>query len=97
LRTRLGKVPTNSELRVEHNRDPSFPDAKSFNRVCSRQKLVGKSELLGIVIAYCAERPEHAGVVALCEAEYKPRRQRTSGRERQRGQRLCLPGSRSPR
>jgi hypothetical protein len=69
---RLGKVPTQSELRVEHNRDPSFPDAKSFNRVGGGKSRVGKNEVLGIVIAYCAERPEYADVLALCEAEYQP-------------------------
>jgi hypothetical protein len=69
---RLGKVPTHSELRVEHNRDPNFPDAKSFNRVGGRRKHVGKNELLGFVIAHCAERPEYADVLAVCEAEHKP-------------------------
>lgn len=63
---RLGKVPTFNELRVERNRDPSFPERRTFTR------MGGKNGLLARVIAYCAERPEYADVIVLCEAEYRP-------------------------
>jgi hypothetical protein len=63
---RLGKIPTFNELRVERNNDPTLPDRRTLTR------MGGKNELLARVIAYCAERPDYADVLALCEAEYKP-------------------------
>lgn len=62
---RLGTVPTFAEMRVERQRDPTFPDRKTFTRAG------GKNEFLGKVIDYGRSKAEFADIVAVCEAAYQ--------------------------
>jgi len=50
LVARLGHVPTNAELRLERQRDSSFPNAKAYERFGSKAGLIDRA------VAYCIER-----------------------------------------
>jgi hypothetical protein len=58
---RLGHPPTNGERHVRHVADPTFPDAKVFDRW-------PRAERLSRLTAYCEERPGWADVVAILQA-----------------------------
>jgi hypothetical protein len=56
---RLRHVPTNAELRLERERDPSFPNAKAYERFGSKAGLVDRA------VVYCIERGTHAQTLAI--------------------------------
>lgn len=70
----LGKLPTTAELRVQRSHHPDFPAPNTFARLGS------VAERVGLVLAYCGDKPEYADVVALCAAVSQPAE--TSGEER---------------
>lgn len=68
LALELGKLPSNSDLRLRAGQDPGFPNDKTFYRA-----LGNKDEQVARLAAYCTDHPEFEPVVAFCEA-YRPRR-----------------------
>lgn len=47
---KLGHIPTNAELRLERERDPTFPNAKVFQRLGSKAALIDRA------LTHCNER-----------------------------------------
>jgi hypothetical protein len=58
----LGRIPTNAEVRLRREADPSFPSRNVFARFGKKDELVTR------VAGYCAGRPEFAAVVEICLA-----------------------------
>lgn len=61
LTRKLGKFPTNSEIRVEKGNDPDFPDKKVFLRLGTKAQFATK------VVEYCKTKSGCEDVVGLCE------------------------------
>jgi Meiotically up-regulated gene 113 len=61
LTRELGKYPTSNERRTKALNDPTFPSFKVFDRLGNRAQFISK------LAAYCADKPEHADMVALLE------------------------------
>lgn len=59
LVARLGHVPTNADLRLERQRDSSFPNAKGYERFGSKAGLIDRA------VAYCIERGTHDATHAI--------------------------------
>lgn len=55
----LGHVPTNAELRLQRERDPTFPNAKVFQRFGSKAALIDRAR------AHCAERSTHGEALTI--------------------------------
>jgi hypothetical protein len=55
----LGHVPTNVELRLERERNPTFPNAKVFQRFGSKAALIDRA------LVHCTERESHADALAI--------------------------------
>ena len=62
----LGRLPSANDLRLKDRNDPSYPNAKVFER------LGMKSELVQKVLDYCRRHGEYADVIPFCE-RYVPR------------------------
>lgn len=58
----LGHVPTNAELRLERGRDPSFPNAKAYQRFGSKGNLIDRAR------AYCIDRGAHVDALEILSA-----------------------------
>ncbi len=58
----LGKFPTRAEMRLKRRADPSFPDAKTFERFGAR------SELAASVQRYCEKHDGFSDVIDACMA-----------------------------
>lgn len=56
-----GRLPTSREVRTKRHTDPAFPAATVYQR---RWK---HAALIQAVLAYCAEKPDHADIVAMVE------------------------------
>jgi hypothetical protein len=56
-----GKIPTASELRLKHHREPSFPTQKTFDRFGS------KADFIIRLIEHCNRRKGYEDVLPLCE------------------------------
>jgi hypothetical protein len=59
LTRELGKYPTDRDRRVKAHSDSSFPSHKVIERLGSRAQFISK------LAAYCADKPEHADMVAI--------------------------------
>jgi hypothetical protein len=68
LTARLGRLPTDRDLRLADSQDSAFPSSKVFAR------LGNKSELMRQVRDYCEQVGRHAHVIELCDAYVAPRR-----------------------
>ena len=66
LTRKLGHTPTGREMKVERTLNRSFPSHSVYSRLGT------KNEVLGKVLDYCRERPEHADVIAILAAAYVP-------------------------
>jgi Meiotically up-regulated gene 113 len=62
LMRELGKYPTARERRTKSLNDVSHPDSKVFERLGNKAQFISK------LAAYCADKPEHADMVALLES-----------------------------
>jgi hypothetical protein len=62
----LGRVPTFGEMKLKHRADPTFPNAKVFQRFGTKRDLVSK------LAAYCRTRGDLGDVLALCEPTASP-------------------------
>lgn len=56
----LGRIPSNSDVRLKRARTPTFPNDKTFAR------FGGKSNLVARVAEFCADRPEYVAVQEMC-------------------------------
>ncbi len=61
LTRELGTYPTDRDRRVKAHNDPGFPSHRVFDRLGNRAQFISK------LAAYCADRPEHADIVAILE------------------------------
>ncbi len=59
LTRELGKYPTDRDRRVKAHSDSTFPSHKVIERLGSRAQFISK------LAAYCADKPEHADMVAI--------------------------------
>jgi hypothetical protein len=66
LAIKLGKAPTYREIQVEHHRDKSFPDKKTFSRLGTRR------ELAGAAVKYCADHEIDGDVVQMFSSLLSP-------------------------
>lgn len=65
LTRKLGHVPTAAEMRLERSSsDPSFPNAKVYDRLGSKNDRIGKA------LSYCRERSGYEDVATILEAAY---------------------------
>jgi hypothetical protein len=62
----LGRLPTDGDLRLKANNDPSFPSDRPFRRFGTKGQLVRE------VAEFCRERGDYDDVVQIC-AGYLPR------------------------
>jgi hypothetical protein len=60
LARKLGRLPVNSELRIQKRLDPAFPNDGVFARFGSKQELIRK------VADYCIANPGNDDVAAIC-------------------------------
>lgn len=60
---RLGRIPTNAELRVLRGRDPTFPSRGVFARIGPTRAALARR-----LVEYCRDRPDDADVLAFAEA-----------------------------
>jgi hypothetical protein len=61
----LGRLPTDSELRVKATQNPGFPNTKTFGKFGTKSRLVARLK------AYCQEHAELGNVLTMCE-KYAP-------------------------
>lgn len=61
LTRELGTYPTDRDRRVKAHSDHGFPSHRVFDRLGNRAQFISK------LAAYCADKPEHADMVALLE------------------------------
>lgn len=59
LVARLRHVPTKAELRLERQRDPTFPNAKVYERFGSKSAFIGRA------LAYCLEHSTHGDALEI--------------------------------
>jgi hypothetical protein len=62
----LGRVPVSGELKLKRRADPSFPNAKVYERFGPKRELVTR------LADYCRTRGGLEDVLALCEATIEP-------------------------
>lgn len=62
LARHVGRFPTVGEMKLHKRSDPTFPNAKVYER------LGRKSDQVAELAAYCRLRPELADVLAMCES-----------------------------
>jgi hypothetical protein len=67
----LGRLPSQSDLKLKHHRDRDFPDAKVFERLGT------KAELVQHVLDFCRGNDVYHDAALLCEA-YTPRGNRAA-------------------
>jgi hypothetical protein len=60
LARKLGRLPVQSEMRMQKRQDSAFPNDKVFERFGSKQ------ELIQSVLAFCAANPGNEDVAAIC-------------------------------
>jgi hypothetical protein len=60
LTRQLGRLPVQSEMRMQKRRDPEFPNDKVFDRFGS------KSDFVRRIVAYCDGNPGNEDVAAIC-------------------------------
>ncbi|MGA9069436.1 MAG: GIY-YIG nuclease family protein [Terracidiphilus sp.] len=73
LARKLGKIPTVPEMRMERRNNPQFPNDRVIGRRWSR------SELIEILVKYCAKNEEYNDISTLLESI--PRAAKTSNTE----------------
>ncbi len=61
LTRELQKFPTAQEMRIKRHSDPDFPNAKVYERLGNRSRLIAR------LVAYCREHGEYADVAELLE------------------------------
>ena len=70
LALELGRLPTNSDLRLKARNFPRFPSSSTFERLAT------KSEFVKRLLAYCQYQEGYGDVCRMCE-EYVPRKRET--------------------
>ncbi len=67
---KLGRLPVEAELQLEHGKDPSFPDRSVFNRQFDG---TARHKLASVLREYCAGRADYNDVITICETVSAPR------------------------